>query len=135
MRRQGGRRRLVQTACALYGLTLWLYPAEFRRRFRGELLVTFRSRVEDVLEDGPGREWLAFVLHITWDTLRAASETRASGEQSTPTSLLGLCEGDAACGGIARAALDIHLVFAAGGVALALGGWYAYFAVLPAYVR
>jgi hypothetical protein len=132
--RRGGPQRLVRAACALYGQTLWLYPAEFRRRFGGELIVTFRSQVEDVLEEAPGREWLAFVLHIAWDTMRASVSTRAAGTQPGSTSLLGLCDGDVAGGGIPRTAVDIHLVFAAGGVVLALGGWYAYFAVLPAYV-
>jgi hypothetical protein len=135
MRRRGEQRWLVHAACALYGVTLWLYPSEFRRRFGDELTVTFRNRVEDVLEKGLGRECLSFVLHIAWDTLRAAIATRAAVNEPAPTSLLGLCEGDVAGGSIELAVLDIHIVFAAGGVVLALGGWYAYFAVLPAYVR
>jgi hypothetical protein len=135
MRRRHGRQRLVHAACAVYGLTLWLYPVGFRRRFRGDMVVTFRSQVEAVLEQGAWREWLWFAFHIAWDTVSAASVIRAGGSPPLPASLLGLCEGDIAVGGIERAALDIHLVFAAGGVALALGGWYAYFAVLPAYVR
>ena len=134
MRRRGGRQRLVRAACVLYHQTLWLYPAAFRRQFGGELIVTFRSRVEDVLEESSVREWPAFVLHIAADTMRAAIATRSAGTQSASTSLLGLCEGDVAGGGIEGAALDIHVVFAAGGVVLALGGWYAYFAVLPRYV-
>jgi hypothetical protein len=124
----------VHAACALYGVTLWLYPGAFRRRFGDELMVTFRNRVEDVLDEGSGRECLSFVLHIAWDTLRAAGATRAAVNEPTPTSLLGLCEGDVAGGSLEPAVFDIHLVFAAGGVVLALGGWYAYFAVLPAYV-
>jgi hypothetical protein len=134
MRRRGGRQRLVHAACALYGLTLRLYPGEFRRRFGCELIVTFRSRVEDVLEESSVREWLAFVLHIAWDTMRASISSRATATQPASTSLLGLCEGDVARGGLEGAALDIQLAFVAGGVVLALGGWYAYFAVLPAYV-
>jgi hypothetical protein len=126
--------RLAQAACALYGLALWLYPAEFRRTFGGELVVTFRSRVEDVLDDGGIREWLGFAAHIVWDTLRASIAVAAAGDPPGSASLLGLTDGQVAHGSLEGAIVDAQLLFPAAGVALALGGWYAYFAILPAYV-
>jgi hypothetical protein len=37
-------------------------------------------------------------------------------------------------GGIDGATIDVQLLFAAAGVALALYGWYAYLVILPTYV-
>ena len=118
----------------LYGLAIWLYPAELRRTFGGELVVTFRSRVDDVLHDGGIREWLAFAAHILWDTLHTSFTVSATGPAPDALSLLGLMDGQVAQGGLPGQSTDVLLLFPAAGVALALGGWYAYFAILPAYV-
>jgi hypothetical protein len=125
---------LVRAACACYGVALWLYPAELRRTFGRELVITFRSRVEDVLDSGGIATWLAFVVHIAWDTMHATALLAAADDASRPVSLLGLGEGERARGGLPGASMDIHVLFVAAGLGLALGGWFAYFAVLPRYV-
>jgi hypothetical protein len=135
MRARQRHPRLAQAACVLYGLTLWLYPGEFRRTFGVELIVTFRSRVDDVLRDGGIREWLAFAAHILWDTLHASLTVSAAARPAPASvSLLGLMDGEMAQGSLPGAGADVLLLFPAAGVALALGGWYAYFAILPGYV-
>ena len=63
---------VVATVCRLYALLIWLYPPALRRAFGRELVVTFRSRVEDVLSDGGVREWITFAAHIMWDTIRTS---------------------------------------------------------------
>jgi hypothetical protein len=126
--------RLARAACALYSLALWLYPAGFRRTFGHELVITFRSRVEDVLDGGGIRLWLAFAAHIAWDTMHATTLVVDADESSCSASLLGLSEGEVAHGGLPGSPLDVQLLFAAAGLLLALGGWFAYFAILPLYV-
>lgn len=127
--------RVAGTACRIYGLVIWLYPPGFRRAFGRELVVTFRSRVEDVLNDGGIRQWIAFAVHIAWDTIRTSgTQIAATGPQDS-ASLLGLRDGDAAHGGLERATVTVDLMFAAAGLVLGCGGWYAYFVVLPLYVR
>ena len=126
--------RLAAAACRVYGLTIWLYPPEFRRAFGRELAVTFRTRVEDVLEAGGIRDWLAFVAHIALDTLRTYSTLVTPSEAQGTVSLLGLSEGEVAHGCLDRGTLDIQLMFATAGVALAFAGWFAFFVILPKYV-
>jgi hypothetical protein len=86
--------RLAAAACRVYGLTIWLYPPEFRRAFGRELAVTFRTRVEDVLEAGGIRDWLAFVAHIALDTLITYSTLMSRSGAPGAVSLLGLSEGE-----------------------------------------
>src|SRR5262245_27514282 len=100
--------RLASAACRVYGLIIWLYPHEFRRAFGHELAITFRSRVEDVLEAGGIRDWLAFAAHIALDTFRTCSTLTASNEWQGAASLLGLSDGETAHGGLDRAIVDIH---------------------------
>jgi hypothetical protein len=126
--------RLAAAACKVYGVVIWLYPAELRRSCGHELAITFRSRVEDVLDSSGVRGWLAFAAHVALDTIRAHSDQVTAGEEQSPVSLLGLSDGDAARGGIERAGVDVPSMFVAAGLALAVGGWFAYFAVLPMYV-
>ena len=126
--------RLAATACRVYGLMIWLYPPVFRRAFGRELVLTFRSRVEDVLNDGGVREWFTFAAHIAWDTIRTSGTLMATGGPRDSLSLLGLREGDAAHGGLDHATVTVDLMFAAAGLVLGFGGWYAYFAILPLYV-
>ena len=125
--------RLAAAACRIYGLTIWLYPPEFRRAFGRELAVTFRTRVEDVLEAGGIRDWLAFVAHIALDTLTAYSTLMTRSGAQGAVSLLGLSEGEVAHGCL-EATLDIQLIFASAGVALAFAGWFAFLVILPKYV-
>jgi hypothetical protein len=109
-----------------------VYPAAFRRAFGPELLLTFRSRVEDVDGGGAGG-WLAFGAHIAWDTIRTSFTLLAQRREGSH-SLLGLGEGDAALGCINQARMDLDLMFAVAGLVLGFVGWYAYFAILPSYV-
>lgn len=113
---------------------IWLYPPEFRRAFGRELAVTFRTRVEDVLESSSIRDWLAFIAHIAWDTLISYSALVAPREVQGAASLLGLDEGEVAHGCLDRPSLDIQLMFASAGVALAFAGWFVFLVILPKYV-
>jgi hypothetical protein len=126
--------RLAAAACRVYGLTIWLYPAEFRRAFGRELAVTFRTRVEDVLETGGIGDWLAFVAHIALDALTTYSMLVTRSGAQGAVSLLGLSEGEVAHGCLDRATLDIQLMFASAGVALAFAGWFAFLVILPKHV-
>ena len=126
--------RLAATACRVYCLMIWLYPPAFRRAFGQELAVTFRSRLEDVLNDGGVHEWVVFAAHIAWDTIRTSGTLIAAPGTQDTVSLLGLRDGDAAHGGLDHATVTVDLVFAAAGLVLGCGGWYAYFAILPLYV-
>ena len=130
-----GHTRVIATVCRVYGLLIWLYPAAFRRAFGRELVVTFRSRFEDVLSEGGVREWVAFAAHIMWDTIRTSATQFTAPVSQDSVSLLGLREGDAAHGELAPASAAIDLLFVAAGVVLGCGGWYAYFAILPSYVH
>jgi hypothetical protein len=134
MRARTRHPRLAAAACKVYDVTIWLYPGELRRACGRELAITFRSRVEDVLDSDGLHGWLAFAAHIALDTIRAHGDLVTAGRAQNPVSLLGLGEGDAAQGCIDRATVDIQSMFAAAGLVLAVAGWYAYFAVLPAYV-
>ncbi|MGV3518765.1 hypothetical protein [Luteitalea sp.] len=115
-------------------MTLWLYPVSFRHAFGQELIVTFRSRVEDVLEGGGIRAWLAFAVEIAVDMPLAYRELlKASGTPRAGT-ILGLTEGATPDGCLGATRLDVSLLFAAAGLALVVVGWYAYFVILPTYV-
>lgn len=127
--------RLAAAACKVYGLTIRLYPAEFRRAFGRELAVTFRTRVEDVLDAGGVHHWLAFAAHIALDTLRTHADLITTDSTQDSVSLLGLSEGRAPQGGIDRATVDSQFLFAAAGLVLTVVGWYAFFAILPSYVK
>jgi hypothetical protein len=135
MRAGNGHSRVVATVCRVYALLIWLYPPTLRRAFGRELAVTFRSRVEDVLSDGGVREWVAFVAHILWDTIRTSGTLFAAPEPQDSVSLLGLREGAAALGELDHSSATVDLLFVAAGLVLGCGGWYAYFAVLPSYVH
>jgi hypothetical protein len=126
--------RLVAIACAVYGLIIGLYPSTFRQAFGRELVVTFRSRVEDVLDGNRVHAWLAFSVHIAWDTLRTSAALAVSRDDQDSASFLGLSDGADARGGIDHAAVNIDLMFAVAGLVLGFAGWYAYFAILPSYV-
>lgn len=135
MQVRDGHPRIVAAVCRVYALLIWLYPPAFRRAFGRELAVTFRSRFEDVLSDGGVREWIAFAVHIVWDTIRTSAALLSAPAPQDSVSLLGLREGDAAHGEIAQASAAVDVLFVVAGLVLGCGGWYAYFAILPSYVR
>ncbi len=134
MRMRSRHPRLAAAACRVYGLIIWLYPSAFRRAFGRELTVTFRTRVEDVLDAGGIRDGLAFVAHIAFDTLSTYGTLMTSRDAQDAGSLLGLSEGEVAHGCLDRATLDMQLMFASAGVALAFAGWFAFLVILPQYV-
>jgi hypothetical protein len=127
--------RVAAAACKIYGLTIWLYPAEFRRAFGDELAITFRNRVEDVLDGGGILDWLAFAVHIAVDWIRTCGTLVTESRTAGSVSLLGLNEGDAAHGCLDRTAVDVPLVFVVAGFVLAFVGWYAFFGILPLLLR
>src|SRR5262245_21237822 len=92
--------RLSEVACRFYSVTICVYPTEFRRAFGHDLVVTFRNRVEDVLDGGGVLEWLAFAGHIAIDCVRTcctlSSELRACGS----VSLLGLSDDGRSLSGV-----------------------------------
>jgi hypothetical protein len=133
-RRSRHRRLAAAAACRVYGLTIWLYPPDFRRAFGRELAITFRNRVEDVLDAGGLRHWLAFIVHIALDTLSTYRMLLTPGDQVVSAgagSLLGLGEGDVAHGGLDHAMLEE--IFASAGVLLAFAGWLTFLVILPKY--
>ena len=118
--------RLSAVACKVYGLTIWVYPTEFRRAFGHELVVTFRNQVEDVLDGGGILDWLAFAGHIAIDCIRTCSALMTESRSRGPMSLLGLSDGYTAHGCIDRTTVEMSLVFAAAaGVILDCVVWYA----------
>lgn len=127
--------RLASAACWTYGLVISLYPRELRRAFGRELALTFRNRVEDVLDAGDLRDWLRFAAHIALDTVSTFHTLAASNESHGAVSLLGLTDGEIAQGGLDPTPFDIQRLFAAAGVALTFAGWFAFFVILPRYVH
>ena len=123
--------RLSAAACRVYRGTIWLYPHEFRRAFGRELTITFRNRVEDVLDSGGFLDWLAFAVHIVVDWIRTCCTLVADASAYGSGSLLGLSEGDAAHRSLNRTAVDVSLVFAVARLILGVAGWYAFVALLP----
>ena len=117
--------RLSAVACTVYGLTIWLYPAEFRRAFGHELVVTFRNRVEDVLDGGGILDWLAFGWHIAIDCIRTCGALTTESRPRGSMSLLGLSERAAVHGYIDHTTVDVSLASAAAGIVLAGVVWYA----------
>jgi len=112
--------RLSAIACRIYCLTMCLYPTEFRQTFGHELVITFRNRVEDVLDGDGILEWLAFAGHIVVDCTRTcwtlSTELRACGSMS----LLGLSDDS----GTDQRSAGLSHVFVAAGIVLSAGVWY-----------
>ncbi len=121
-------------ACKVYGLTIRLYPTEFRHAFGQELVVTFRNRLEDVLDGGGILDWLAFAGHIGVDWMRTCSTLMTESRPRDSGSLLGLSEGDAAFGCVDRATADGSGVFVVVGIALSCIGWYGFMTLLASSV-
>ena len=126
--------RLAGIACRVYRVMILLYPAELRRSFDHELIVTFRNQAEDALKSGV-LAWLAFAGHITADWLRTWDTLTIEWQAPTTMSLLGLHpQAHHACGCIDRAMVDVSFVFAAAGFVLMMLGWYSYVVTLAVYL-
>jgi hypothetical protein len=125
--------RCSRWACRLYDAAVRLYPQEFRRAFGQELAVTFRNSVDDVLDSDSIGNWLAFAAHIAVDFVCTYCTLLTESRADASMSILGLADGDAACGGLDQALVDASLIFAIAGLVLAFVGWYTYVAVLPRY--
>jgi hypothetical protein len=134
MRARTRHPRLTAAACRIYGLTIRVYPTEFRRTFGHELAVTFRNRVEDVLDGGGVLDWLAFAVQIAIDWIRTCSTLVTESRTPGPVSLLGLSEADAAHGWLDRTTVDVSVAFASG-VVLSCVGCYAFITYLLSYAR
>jgi hypothetical protein len=124
---------LAAAVCKVYGLAIWMFPTEFRGAFGHELAVTFRNRVEEVLDGGGILDWLAFAVHIAFDWIRTCSMLATEGRTQGSVSLLGLSAGGAAHGCVDRATVDVQFMFAVAGLVLAFAGWYTVFGILPSY--
>jgi hypothetical protein len=125
---------LSAVACRVYSLMIRLYPAEFRRAFGHELIVTFRNQAEDAL-NGDVLTWLLFAGRIAGDWVRTWSTLTIESETPATVSLLGLrSDADHPWGCIDTATVDISFVFAAAGVVLMVVGWYRYVATLAFYL-
>jgi hypothetical protein len=114
--------RIVAWCCRLYGLMICLYPANLRREYRHELLLTFRNLVEDVINTGRLSATTVFLFHMAVDWLR----TLALGPEEPATlSLLGLgSREDAASGCVDGSTVTVSLMLASLGVVLLIAGWY-----------
>jgi hypothetical protein len=112
---------VVVWSCRLYSLLIWFYPADLRRDYRHELQLTFRNRLEDVINAGLWTAML-FAFHIAADWFR----TLAFEPEPTGTfSLLGLTSIDGgAPGSVDRSTISVSLMLASLGVVLLIGGWY-----------
>ena len=115
--------RLSAIACRIYRATLYVYPTEFRRAFGHELVVTFRNRVEDVLDGSGILAWFAFAGHIAVDCVRTCSALSTEVAACGSMSLLGLSEDARPPGGIERTAGVSH-VYVTAGAAFSAGIWY-----------
>lgn len=114
--------RVVAWSCRLYGLMIWLYPANLRREYRHELLLTFRNQAEDVVNTGRLSPALLFVFHIAVDWMRTLA---LEPEEPATLSVLGLGSPDGeACGSVDGATVSVSLMLASLGVVLLIAGWY-----------
>jgi hypothetical protein len=116
--------RLSAIACRIYSLTICVYPTEFRRAFGHELVVTFRNRVEDVLDAGGILEWLAFAGHIAIDCIRTCSTLSTDLRACRSASLLGLSDDARSLSGFDCRMAGVSRVLVTAGVVLSAGAWY-----------
>jgi hypothetical protein len=80
-------------------------------------------------------DWIAFGGHIALDWIHTCTTLMTESEPSGSGSLLGLSDGDAAHGCIARTSVDGSLVFVAAGVVLTCAGWYVFLGFLLSFIR
>ena len=113
---------IVSWSCRLYGLLICVYPSDLRREYGREMRVTFRNRVEDVINTGRIGTAIAFAAHIVSDWLRTLVLER---EPAATFSLLGLSSSDGgATGSLDRSTVSVSLMLASLGVVLLIAGWY-----------
>jgi hypothetical protein len=113
---------VVAWSCRLYQLLVCCYPADLRRDYGHELRLTFRNRVEDVVNTG--RLWtvIRFAGHIAADWLRTSA---IEPEPAGTFSLLGLTSTDGgASGSVDRSTVCVSLMLASLGVVMLIAGWY-----------
>jgi hypothetical protein len=101
---------------------IWLYPANLRREYRHELLLTFKNQAEDVVNTGRLSSALLFLFQIAVDWMRTFA---LEPEEPATLSVLGLGsrEGEA-CGCVDGATVSVSLMLASLGVVLLIAGWY-----------
>jgi hypothetical protein len=113
---------VVAWSCRIYGLLIWLYPADLRRDYRHELRLTFRNRFEDVVNTGRLWNAMLFAGHIAADWLRTIA---LEPEPTATFSLLGLSSTDGGAPGcLDRSSISVSLMLASLGVVLLIAGWY-----------
>ena len=113
---------LVASACQLYGLMIWCYPATLRREYRREMLLTFKNAAEDALDAGSISLVVLFAMHTLADWLRTLTFER---DEPVTLSLLGLGAADGAGAGcIDSSSVSVSLMLATLGVVLLIFGWY-----------
>jgi hypothetical protein len=80
--------RLLRWLSRIYGLMLLAYPSTFQREYSREMVVVFRTRARDVVQNEASWALLAFWLHIVWDWLRTI--VRERNEMETDNSMFGI---------------------------------------------
>jgi hypothetical protein len=86
-----------------------------------------------VLEGGGILDCLVFAAQMAVDWIRTYGLLLTESKADDSMSLLGLGERGLAYGCIDRPTVDVSLVFAVAGLALACAGWYTYLVVLPSW--
>lgn len=131
MRSRTRHRRTAAVACWLFARMLRMYPAEFRRTYGEDVAITFRNRVEDVLNDGGILNWGAFVARTVVDEMRACAALLSESRLHHTDEFL-------AAGAnrpwLEATATDRGMAFVSG-VALSCAGCYAFILVLLSYAR
>lgn len=99
-----GQQLWLRMACRCYAAMLYVYPADFRARFREEMLQVFRDRCRDSLSESGMRGLLACALHTLGDLLISAARERVLSVSPAATLALLL----ATAFGLLAAYLDFH---------------------------
>jgi len=98
------------------------YPADLRRDYQRELLLTFRNQAEDALNAGGVAAAAIFLARTVADWLRTLA---VEAEDRTSLSMLGLgSQGHDACGSLDRSTFSVALLLATLGILLMFAGWY-----------
>lgn len=99
-----GRPSWLGVVCRIYAALLLAYPADFRARFREEMLQAFRDRCRDFPAGSGARGVLACALHMLKDLVFSAARERALAVH--PGAVLALLLATAF--GLLGAYLDFH---------------------------
>ena len=76
--------RWLRWLCRVYGLMLLAYPSSFRREYRREMMVVFRTRARDVMRREGSGALLPFMRHISGDWLYTTLRERTTMTTSMP---------------------------------------------------